>query len=95
MDLGAGNDKNYIKARIYDTASWCCDAEVFKVQYSDDDATYNDAATNFVPHTSGWNEISWTSKGYHRFWRFYVTTAGSSSYLNQIEMYDRPVWVVK
>jgi len=91
IDLGSGNSKEYVKARIY--ASTPGYAGSYNILYSDDDSTYLTAATGFVPSASGWNEKTWSSVGAHRYWRFNLTnTPGSGSWLNEFEMYKQVGW---
>jgi len=86
VDLGSGNDKAYIKARIYaDQPSYSGN---YSVQYSDNGADWDDAATNFIPSSAGWNEKTWSDVGSHRYWRFYLTnTPGGGPAIYEIEFY--------
>lgn len=91
MDLGSGNAKDYVKARIYAQTSGY--AGSYNIQYSDNDSTYLNAATGFVPSAAGWNEKTWSNVGAHRYWRFYLSnTPGSGSWLNEFEMYKQGGW---
>lgn len=86
IDLGAGNLKAYVQARIY--ASVASYAGNYTVQYSDDNFTWLDAAVGFIPNSSGWNLMAWPNVGDHRYWRFFLTNApGAGAWLNELEMY--------
>lgn len=86
IDLGVGNSKAYVQTRIY--ASAAAYAGNYTIQYSDDDFSWLDAVTGFVPSSSGWNLIAWPNVGGHRYWRFNLTNApGAGAWLNELEMY--------
>jgi len=72
IDLGASNDKDYVKLRMYTTAA--SSTAQYKIQYSDNGSSWTDAVfftgtTAFVPAISGWNYFAWPSVGPHRYWR--------------------------
>ena len=88
IDLGSGNEKDYVKSRIY--ASTAGSVAIYDVQYSDDDfvSDIRTAITGFNPNLVGWNEITWSNVGIHRYWRFLLTyNPGTGSWLNELEMY--------
>lgn len=89
IDLGAGNEANFTKCRIYVSAADY--PGNYSIQYSDDGSSFNSAATGFVPSSAGWNEKTWTSVGKHRYWRLYLTnTPGSGPWWQtELELYDR------
>ena len=90
IDLGSGNEKDYVKSRIYASTAGDGLDGIYDVQYSDDDfvSDVRTAITGFNPNLFGWNEITWNNVGTHRYWRFLLkNTPGTGSWLNELEMY--------
>lgn len=85
VDLGAGNEKAYVKARLYALAA---PNGTYSIQYSDNDSDWYDAATGFTLSDVGWNEKTWTYVGAHRYWRFYVTDA-VQNWIEELEFYSQ------
>lgn len=90
IDFGAGSETDVIKLRMYmDAAGSTAD---FSIRYSDDDITYTDADTGFVPSVAGWNHVEWTSVGEHRYWEIQLTNSpGASADIMQIELYNNTI----
>jgi hypothetical protein len=85
IDVGAGNEKAYVKARMYTGSGGNAN---FTIQYSDNDSAWSNAATNFWVTQPHWNEIAWSSQGAHRYWRFLLTnTPGNGPWYNELEMF--------
>jgi len=85
IDLGAGVEKDFVRCRLYLSASGYDGA--FKIRYSDDGTNWKDTAvTNWTPSDSGWNTISWPWVGPHRYWRLELVTASSSVHGDFMEM---------
>ena len=86
VDFGAGNNRSVTRARFYIgwpvTATW-------KIQYSDNGTDWTDASGTFgASDPAGWKETSWTSVGYHRYWRAYKTdAAGGGNYHTEFELW--------
>ena len=86
MDLGAGDEKAYVRARMFLSSHNY--AGRYDIQYSDNAADWSNAISGFVPTATGWNEVSWQNVGAHRYWRFLLTNApGQSHTINEIQMY--------
>ncbi len=90
IDLGAGNEKDYVKARIY--ADSAGDKGNYSIQYSDNGTSWTDAITGFIPSAKEWNEKTWFNTGLHRYWRLYLTnTPGVGAWLTELELYKKSV----
>lgn len=91
IDVGSGNSKDYLKCRIF-----CGSAGAtanYSIQYSDDASSWSDAATDFIPSASGWNEKSWSTAGAHRYWQLYLTNIpGSGPWSTELEFYVTSTW---
>jgi hypothetical protein len=87
IDLGAGNEKDYVRARIYGVGT-PPSSPVYDIKYSDDGSSWSNAVTGFVVSGGNiWNERSWISVGKHRFWRFVFTgPVGGGPWLSELEM---------
>ena len=61
----------------------------FKIQYSDDDATWYDAGSNTIATMAdGWNVFDWTNQGPHQYWRCINTaTSNNQGWWCEVEVY--------
>lgn len=88
VDLGDGNEKAYVKMRIYLGGN--NDPNTFSIQYSDDGSDWDDAATGWTPILAGWNEVTWSTVGAHRYWRMLLTIDGGWSRAGrELELYTQ------
>jgi hypothetical protein len=88
IDLGflGGPSESVLRARLYSfTANYSGN---YTIQYSDNNSTWSNAITGFIPSLLGWNEIVWDSVGSHRYWRLYLTnTPGPGPDIYELELY--------
>lgn len=85
IDLGAGNEKNYTKARFF--LSSAGNVGSYKVRYSNDNVNFTDVVI-FTPTLGGWNTVAWNDAGSHQYWRFEISAGpGSPININEVEMY--------
>ncbi|MBI4715846.1 MAG: discoidin domain-containing protein [Nitrospirae bacterium] len=89
VDLGAGVTEEFVQCGLYVGPDYGPCAANYTVQYSDDAATWYDAATGFTPTTNTqWHYKSWTSVGSHRYWRLYLTnTPGYGPWITEIDFF--------
>lgn len=86
MDLGAGGDREYVRARIYAASPGY--AGRYDVQFSDNGSAWSTVRAGFVPSELGSNEVSWSPAGAHRYWRFLlVNVPGGGPWLSELEMF--------
>jgi hypothetical protein len=93
VDLGAGNGKAVRRAKIW--ASSAGYAGNYTIQYSDNDAAWTDAATDFIPALAGENEKLIPGGAAHRYWRLLLTNApGPGPWLSELELFVSGEWEV-
>jgi len=84
IDLGSGNNKDYVRCKLYLSQSGYDGA--FKIQYSDNGTDWTDVVSSWTPSASGWNTKTWDYAGKHRYWRLLLVTASSSVHGDFMEM---------
>jgi hypothetical protein len=89
VDFGVGNTRRLRSCRIFPLAA---NAGIYNVEFSDDAATWKKAAYHLVLAVAGgWNKISWSDSGAHRYWRIILdNTPGAGSYIGEVEFYEMP-----
>jgi uncharacterized phage protein gp47/JayE len=86
VSYGPAEGCDYTKVRLYADVSGS-DA-VYNIQYSDDGTTWVDTDNTITPALAGWNEATWTSVGFRRYWRLVLDAAPTDeSQIMEMEWY--------
>ncbi|MFH0832828.1 MAG: DUF2341 domain-containing protein, partial [Candidatus Aenigmatarchaeota archaeon] len=90
IDLGAGNAKEYVKARLYAYSSTVY--ATWDIWYSDDNSAWTKVYTGMSMSAVGanaWQSTTWDPAGAHRYWMFNKTDAAAGGgYHGELEMYS-------
>jgi RHS repeat-associated protein len=83
-DLGTAKTVTFLN--MYLTAP---SKALWDVQYSDNATAWSQAFTGFVATSSGWNAVTWTGTGKHRYWRLRLTnTPGTGGAVTELSFGD-------
>ena len=93
VDLGVGNDKDYLRSRLNLSTSGY--TGTYEIEFSDNASTWYTASAAWTPGASGWNERVWSHtaieqgqnvSGRHRYWRLRLTnTPGNGADIQEME----------
>jgi hypothetical protein len=88
IDYGASVTRCLTKLDVYTLGAGSTNN--FKLQYSDDAATWVDGSISTVLAAAGWNTITGTSLTAHRYWRLYLVDSGTGTIdFTQIRAYGK------